>query len=229
MKKIGLLIIATNKYIGFLNQLIEGADNFFLKDCDVTYYIFTNKNISINTKRNYQVIDVEHKPWPWMTLGRYEIFLSNSSIIKSMDYLFYCDVDIKIVNEVGNEILSDLVVTQHPLYAGTRGTPEKNPISTACVFPNENMQYFAGGFNGGKTENYLKMCEIISNNIKQDLEKNYIAIWHDESHLNRYMIDNPPTKILSKHYCYPELNYIPKEVKIVALNKNHKEMRSEIN
>ena len=225
--KVGLLIIATNKYIQFLQPLITSADNFFLKNCEVNYFIFTNQNISINTNRNVSKIEVEHKEWPWMTLGRYKIFSNNSEELSKMDYLYYCDVDMRFESEVGCEILSERVATQHPGYIGQRGTPETNPLSLACVFPYENMQYFAGGFNGGTSFEYLKMCKKISDNIDIDFSRGIIAVWHDESHMNRYFIDKKPTKILDPSYCYPENWNIPFERKLLALDKNHKEIRSE--
>jgi histo-blood group ABO system transferase len=224
--KIGLLIIATNKYIQFLQPLIESADNHFLKNQEVTYFIFSNKDININSNRNIVKIDVEHKDWPWMTLGRYKIFSENSNILSSMDYLYYCDVDMKFEGGVGNEILSERVATQHPGYYDRRGTPETNPLSLACVFPHEEMQYFAGGFNGGSSQEYLKMANKISENIDIDYSKNIIAVWHDESHMNRYFIDNKPTKILDPSYCYPESWSIPFDRKLLALDKNHSEVRS---
>jgi histo-blood group ABO system transferase len=88
------------------------------------------------------------------------------------------------------------------------------------------MQYFAGGFNGGTSLEYLKMAKKISENIIDDFNRGFIAIWHDESHLNRYFIDNPPTKILNPSYCYPENWNIPFERKLLALDKNHSEIRS---
>jgi len=224
--KIGLLIIATNKYTQFLQPLIESADNFFLRGFDITYFVFTNQEINISSARNIVKINVEHKEWPWMTLGRYKIFSNNSEKLSEMDYLFYCDADMRFVNHVGQEILSERVVTQHPGFLGGRGTPETNPISTACIYPHEKLQYFAGGFNGGDKSEYLKMSKTISQNIDKDLEKNFIAIWHDESHINRYMIDNPPTKILDPSYCYPESWNLPFDKKLLALDKNHKEIRN---
>jgi histo-blood group ABO system transferase len=223
--KIGLLLIATNKYTQFLQPLISSADKFFLNALDVTYFIFTNQNFDIDSRRKYKIINVDHKPWPWMTLGRYEIFNDSKSDLSEMDYLYYCDVDMKFVGHVGDEILSDLVATQHPGYCGQRGTPENRPQSLAFVDKSESMQYFAGGFNGGSSSTYLKMSEIISKNIEEDFKNKIIAIWHDESHINRYLIDNPPTKILSPSYCYPESVNIPFEKRLLALNKNHSEIR----
>ena len=225
MKKIGLLIIATNKYVDFLQPLISSADEWFLKNQDVTYFIFSNRDVDLKTDRKFVVTNVEHKEWPWMTLGRYKIFSNSSDVLSDMDYLYYCDADMRFVGEVGDEILSDRVATKHPGYYDRRGTPETNPLSLACVYNNEYMEYFAGGFNGGSSEEYLKMSKHISNNIDIDYSSGIIAVWHDESHMNRYFINNSPTKILSPSYCYGESMNIPFEKKLLALDKNHNEIR----
>lgn len=226
MSKVGLLIICTNKYTRFLDSLLRSADQHFLKNQDVTYFIFTDQEVEIATNRKVVGTYVEHREWPWMTLGRYKIFSEASEELSKMDYLYYCDADMLFVGDIGDEILSDRVATQHPALFGTRGTPDTNPESLACVYPHEEMQYFAGGFNGGKSEEYLKMANTISNNIDIDYAKGIIALWHDESHFNRYCIDNQPTKILNPSYCYSEYHNPPFERKLVALNKNHQELRS---
>jgi len=224
--KIGLLIIATNKYVDFLQPLISSADEFFLPNKDVTYFVFTNTDIDIKSKRNIKKIEVAHREWPWMTLGRYKIFTENSSYLSDMNYLYYCDADMRFENIVSDEILSDLVATQHHGYYMTRGTPETRPESLACVYDNEDMQYFAGGFNGGTLESYLKMAKKLSDNIDTDYSKGIIAIWHDESHINRYFIDNKPTLILNPSYCYYENSTDARfEKKLIALIKNHKDIR----
>ena len=226
MKKTGLLIIATNKYISFLNDLLNSADEYFLPNENVEYFVFTDqKAIGIESKRKINLVKTEHKPWPWMTLGRYEIFSSNQECFADMDYLFYCDVDMKFCDTVSDEILSDRVATQHPGYYGTRGTPETNPNSLANISQFESMQYFAGGFNGGSKKEYLKMSDTLFKNIQQDYNNNIIAIWHDESHMNRYFIDNPPTKILDPGYCYGESLKPPFTPRLIALDKNHKKIR----
>jgi histo-blood group ABO system transferase len=231
MAKIGLLIIATKKYFEFVQPLITSADEFFLKNHEVVYYVFTdkleNRLGSLVSNRKIEYIETEHKEWPWMTLGRYELFSKHKEKLKSNDYLYYIDADMLIVDTVGDEILGNLVATQHPGYYNRRGTPETRPESTAYVAPFEEMQYFAGGFNGGTAMMYLCMAENNAHWINYDFSRGIIAIWHDESHLNRYLIDNPPDKILSPSYCYGENMIIPFSPKIIALNKNHKEYRNE--
>ena len=107
---------------------------------------------------------------------------------------------------------------------------DRNPKSLAYVpFDQKTVSYYAGGFNGGKTESFMEMAEVIANNVNKDLEKGVVALWHDESHMNRYLIDNPPALQLTPTYCYAEEFYgtdYPYEPKIIALKKNHNELRS---
>jgi len=140
-----------------------------------------------------------------------------------MDYLYYCDVDMLFLQEIGDEILGELVGTQHCCFIGKRGTPETNPRSTAYVPFDQDMQYFAGGFNGGTSKEFLKMYNFIASNIRKDYSNGITAVWHDESHLNRYFIDNKPSVVLSPSYCYGEPLDIPYEKKILALVKKHED------
>jgi histo-blood group ABO system transferase len=226
--KIGLLLISTGKYHQFIEPLINSARKYFLSGLgyDITFFLFTDADRQ-NFENQNDVIYTHklHEPWPFPTLKRYETFHKNNHLFLEQDYLFYCDIDMLFVDHVGPEILSDRVATTHPGFLGKRGTPETRKESLACVFPHEKISYFAGGFNGGKTEEFLKMSEIISHNIQKDLDNDVIAIWHDESHLNRYFIDNPPTNVLSPSYCYPESWQLPFQKRLLALDKNHKEIR----
>jgi histo-blood group ABO system transferase len=231
--KIGLLIIATNKYTDFLYPLIESANKYFLNNHDVTYFVFTNQDLDTikMTLKNVRSSDivvtkVEHKEWPWMTLGRYGIFHNNKDIFNRMDYLYYCDADMLFVGEVGDEILSDRVGTTHPGYHNKEMKEiESNKNSSAYIRKGELKTYFAGGFNGGLKDEYLKMANILSSNIIEDHRKGIIARWHDESHMNRYFINNPPSKVLDPGYCYPEGISLSFEKRLLALKKDHKSMQ----
>ena len=240
MEKIGLLLIATNKYIDFVQPLITSADKYFMAECDVTYYVFTDhKNINLQTSRNVVILDVEHKPFPHSTLMRYGFFHQYNSILSKEDYLYYSDVDMLFVDSIGDEILGSRVATRHPGYYDKYGIPayyaqacgvwnpiEENPNTLACIKPDEKVTYFAGGFNGGTSLEFLKMSEVLFNNITSDLSRGVIAKWHDESHFNRYMLDNNPSVVLSPSYCYGENMNIPYKKKLIALDKNHEYYRS---
>lgn len=224
--KIGLIVIATGKYHVFINNFILSARKFFLKNHKVTFYIFTDYEGMYN-QDDVEIIKQEHMDWPYPTLFRYKIFSNSKDLFGKEDYLFYCDVDMIFVDKIEDEILEDRVATIHPCYEGGRGTPEViHSRSKAYVSPDEKMTYFAGGFNGGTSVEYLKMCKILRDNIDEDLNNNIIATWHDESHMNRYFIDNPPTKILDPGYCYPECFDYGYKKKIVALNKDHDKIRN---
>ena len=223
---VGLLCVATNKYIRFVPQLLDSAKQHFMKDHEVTMFVFTD---SPTVPEGAVRIEQQHQPWPFSTLKRYHIFTKNEEQLSKMDYLFYSDADMRFVDTVGDEALGDLVATIHPgFYNKPRAqfTYEDRPESSAYMAPNEGYSYFAGGFNGGKTSEYLKMARWCRDGIDADEKKGIVARWHDESFLNAYLWRNPPTNVLSPSYCFPESWTIPFKKKLLALDKNHHDLRS---
>ena len=229
--KICILTIATNQYIQFVEKLYNNIEENFLNDHDIECLLFTEHDVE--TSDNVRVSKIEHEPWPVPTLMRYNYFMQEKDFISKFDYCYYLDVDMAIVDKVGDEILGDLVGTQHPYQTfqpKEDRTYDRNPKCMAYIEPGtEGDNYYAGGFNGGKTEHFLKMSEVLSTRVNHDKDNNVTALWFDESHLNRYLRDNPPTLTLTPSYCYAEefkgTNY-PYEPKIVALKKNHSELRT---
>lgn len=221
--EIGLLIMATGKYIQFVPPLIVSARNFFCTNHHITYFVFTDQDAQLGD--DVRVIYQKRLGWPFDTMHRFHTYLKNWKQFTKMDYLFACDADMLFVDVVGDEILGNLVGTQHPGFVGMRGSYETNSLSKACVHPNEGAYYFAGGFYGGKKRNFFKLLKTTIRNIDADFKRDFIAEWHDESHLNRYFIDNPPTIMLSPEYCYPENWDIPFKKRLLALDKNHEECR----
>lgn len=221
---VGLLIMATGKYISFVPPLIESAKQYFCNGHKVTYFVFTDGTLP---PADDTVCIYQHRlGWPHDTMMRFEVYAMHKDILLSQDYLFACDADMRFVNEVGDEILGQHVATQHPGFVNKKGSYETNPNSTAYVGPNEGQYYFAGGFYGGAASNVIKIAEKCSENIRIDLHNRIIAVWHDESHWNRYCIDHPPTVILSPSYCYPESWNLPYVKRLLALDKNHSEYRA---
>jgi histo-blood group ABO system transferase len=215
--------MATGKYIQFVQPLIDSANKHFLRNHHVTYFVFTDQEFDPD---EHTVVAFQARlGWPYDTMMRYHTYYKYRDLFADQDYLFALDADMLFVNTVGDEVLGERVATQHPGFVGRRGTYETCAYSNAFVSEVEGDIYFAGGFYGASTEEFLQILQTNIEMIDDDLNRGYIAVWHDESHWNRYCIDHPPTVILSPSYCYPEswkLNF-PK--KLLALDKNHHEIR----
>ncbi len=223
---VGLLIMATGKYISFVPPLVTSAEKYFCNNHNVTYFVFTDSDLPSTSNITY--IHQNRLGWPYDTMMRYHVYLASQNLLETQDYLFACDADMLFVGEVGDEILGKRVATIHPGYfSGRRGTYETNPKSLAYISNQEGEHYFAGGFYGGEAQEVLTIAKTNAAHIDNDLMHNFIAVWHDESHWNRYCIDHKPTIILNPSYCYPEGWSIPYTPKLVALNKNHADMRGE--
>lgn len=161
----------------------------------------------VNVRKGITIFETEAVQWPMPTLFRYNLFLQQEEKLKEYDYIFYCDIDMVFANYIGDEILGQgLTAALHPMYALRKNfnAPfEPNPESAAYV-PFYNT-YYAGGFQGGKADNFIKAMKAMKKTIDLDFEKrNYIARWNDESHWNKYLKDNPPAITLSPAYIYPD-------------------------
>ena len=223
--KTALLIIATGPaYWQYAHNLIQSAEKFMFPH-DVV--LFTdNPDLTQGASQEFRVpsmvypdathfafcsmhttFRVPSMVYPDATLLRYHVFCDHLKFLDQYDYLFYSDADMLLVAPVAPEdILSDgITATEHPGFVGTIGSPETRKESTAyCPKP---RTYFCGGFNGGTKQAFLNMAVNIKWNIKQDQKNGITAVWFDESHTNRYLYDNPPAKILSPSFCYPESEY----------------------
>lgn len=217
---IGLAIVATGRYIEFVPPLIESADQYFCKNHNVTYYVFTDQDY--DAPENVVTVPHYRMGWPYDTMMRYHAYYSNRDLFEQEDYIFAIDADMLFVDEVGDEILSDHTAVIHPGYVNKRGTYETDSRSTACVLPHEGMYYFCGGVYGGSKERFFHICKTNIDHIEDDLQRGVIAVWHDESHWNRYCIDHKPAIILSPSYCYPETGeYGNFHRRILALTKRN--------
>lgn len=227
-EQIGLLVVATGKYIQFVQPLIESAEHYFLPTHKRTYFIFTDHVDEVPKADNIVPIFQKKLGWPYDTMMRCKMYVEHQDLYQNIDFMFACDADMRFVDTVGDEILSFRVATQHPGAVGRRGTYETNPKGLAYVADYEGEYYFAGGIYGGSKEEFITINQTIYNRITADQNNGIMPLWHDESHLNRYFIDFKPTLILSPSYCFPEgwywLNYHPR---LLALNKNHAEMRAD--
>jgi len=231
--KIAVLNVATRKYINLFQDSKNHIKNNFLPSHDVDVFLFTDSDEEFtDDKVNIYKYYVKGKGFPADTLFRYHYFLLAEEKLKEYDFIYYIDVDMRVVSKVNDNIFGDLVATIHPGFYNRPGaTYETRKTSTAYVEDTKRMPYFCGGFQGGKPDTYLKAAKQIKNNINIDGKNGIMAIWHDESHWNAYLNKNKPSLILNPDYCYPQEEYgwlsqFKDNKKIIALIKNEKELRS---
>ena len=232
MKKVGILYVCTGRYAAFWNPFYHACEELFLPDVEKHYFIFTDNSglLQLKDERIHPVFQ-EVEPWPFPTLRRFGYFLKAADVLRQMDYLMFMNANLLVQKKIGaEEILPEgdekLFVTLHPGFFDKTPrdfTYDRNPECSACVQQGNGMYYFAGGFNGGCTENFLELAACLSQRTEADYARGVIALWHDESHLNRYMIEYPGKfRILSPAYLYPQGWKLPFEKRILVLDKNRK-------
>lgn len=202
--KVALLFICTGaNYWQYIHDAVIGAQQYFAPGHQTDYFLWSDVP---DADYGATVFHTEATDWPLPTLMRYHLFLQQEEKLKEYDYIFYCDIDMRFVNVVGDEIFGEgLTAAQHPMYALRKGLYfplEPNPQSTAYI--QQPQYYFAGGFQGGKSADFIEAMKVMRKNIDDDFVKNYMARWNDESHWNRYLLDHKPSVILSPSYVYPD-------------------------
>ncbi|XP_040180449.1 histo-blood group ABO system transferase-like isoform X2 [Rana temporaria] len=239
--RVGITVFAMKKYTVFIKTFIETAEQFFMVGHKVNYYVFTDRaddisNFTLPEGRQLVILEVpSYKQWQEVSMRRMEMIRdkANQRFYKEVDYLVCVDVDMRFSDFVGVEILSDVFGTIHPgFYNAQRGsfTYERRQKSTAYIPTDEGDFYYAGGYFGGTVEEVYKLTNFCHKAIMTDKHNSIEAIWHDESHLNKYFLYHKPTRILSPEYLWDNNFGVPQFLKrrrFVAVPKNHNEIRNK--
>ena len=253
-RHIAFFLMGTGNYIRLAEQLISSMEKHFCSNTNsinVHYFIFTDASPNwsplgkLNSNRNFTLIYQRHLDWPFSTLLRFKIILDiydRFLLNKTYDFLYWLDVDMRFVDDVCEDIFGDLVATRHPeIHSSERAYPYEsaNRNSRAYIEPTRRFEtpYFVGAFFGGTSGEMFRLLMTCYENIQYDYNElnGFIALVHDESHLNKYFLNRPPTLVLSESYCYKEppgddlFPYLKKtKPKIYALIKNPDELRQKI-
>lgn len=246
--KIGLMFVCINQqYWQYAKPVVEGVREYFLPGHETEIMMWSDlaqypesKDVDFGADT---VFPTESIGWPYPTLMRYHLFMQQEEYLKKFDYLFYLDLDMRVVGVVGDEILGDgLTAAEHPMYSIRKELiPPYEPNEASASYiprpgkvvdnngkPRFQPYYYAGGFQGGKTEQFLEAMRQMKVLIDTDLDHGYTPIWNDETTWNKYLFDNPPSVVLNPSYIYPDSmineyylkvwgrNYTPK---IITLTK----------
>jgi hypothetical protein len=209
---VAVILVATGeRYTKHVTPMIDSLREFF-PPC--TVFLFTD------SKDYFDAVKVDYPSlgWPDATMRRYHAIYEQRYRLVEYDQVYYMDVDMRIVSEIKlTDITSNgIVAVTHPGFPDEAF--ERRPESAAFV--KNGLAYYQGCLVGGSADAFLQMCKVISENIDADNEKGITAVWFDESHLNRYLRDNPPGRVLPVTYAYPENWASGKEgLKIIHLEK----------
>ena len=226
--KIAVLYIATGRYMTFWDDFHASAEKHFLPGVQKAYFVWTDDLDAGQRYDNVHVIPAARRGFPWDTLMRFEMFLEAGEELSKFDYIFFMNANIMFVGDVLPEHVlprSDmgeggLVAARHP-YVDKNRHPDtfpydRNPMSSAFIPKGIGKYYLSGAFNGGAASDYLKMAGVLANNTRHDFENMNVSVrgrrgpWahvHDESHLNRYLLDRE-FRALDPSFGMPERSWL---------------------
>lgn len=201
MRKIGIVVLATNAYFILGLRLVNRFHHFYNGDSDIEFYFFSDQDpapiLHKDIKVNY--IKQSHSSWVQGVNSKFTNILSLENT--DCDYIYFFDADTNI-NNYFNELwmLGDLVGGEHfgnkTWMKDVKGYDRYEKSS--CYIPLDTplpQTYYLGAFFGGRKTNVMQLCKVIID--WQDYNKN---IGHepgvnDESYLNKYFHHNPPKTV----------------------------------
>lgn len=228
----GILYICTGKYDIFFEPFYKSFKAKFLPGSKKTFYVFTDsEKLKAKYKDHLDIVftAIEKKGWPYDTLLRNRYFLEHFEKFEGNDYLFFCNANLfcndKIfLNDLGLHLSERLCGVLHPYFfnkAADKFPVEKQNEGNA-YFNSSDLDrvkyYFQGCFYGGSCNNFKTLVETICKWTEEDLSKEIIPVWHDESYLNKYFLNNPPYP-LHPGYSYPTDMKLSFPAKIMNVDK----------
>ena len=234
--KVAIIFIGTGRYINFLPLYYENIHKYFLPKSEKTILAFTDGTGDFPD--DIKVYHQEHLEWPYITLKRFEIINKAKTFIKDFDWVVFIDADAIPVSEITEEeFFSDkpFFGVHHPCHAlgmpphtEYPGAFETNPKSRAHVTPDDDTtMYWQGCLWGGRVPEVMDMIVELDRRTHEDLKKDVIAQWHDESHLNKFYVENrDDVHVVGPECAFPEVfteqcHFDPKIVHLAKDNSKY--------
>lgn len=213
---VGVLVIATGRYLDFAAELCADIDEHLLPGREVIVNLFTDAPAAETDllrgrcKVPLNIITVPPLRWPEASLYRYELFTEYAPRLVG-DLLIYMDADIRIARSFLGEIAPErwpgqIAAVRHPGYyrarsVRPRGAWETSRLSTAYVPPWRRRQYVCGGVWMGVRASVLEVSAALAERVRRDAAAGVTARWHDESHWN-WWVAHRKVHVLGPEYCW---------------------------
>lgn len=215
--KASICFIGTGRYLEFLPKYYSNIEKYFLPNTEKTFLVFTDGELN-NPPENVILYSQPHLEWPYITLKRFNIIKTAKSEIEKTDWFIFIDADALPVTPIMEDEFLDnsksFFGVHHPCHFLKMpphnepfGAFETNSLSKACVSDDDDLStYYQGCLWGGKVPEIFNLIDELDTRIEEDLKNQVIAVWHDESHLNKFLIENKKkVNTLGPEYAYPEL------------------------
>ncbi len=226
--KIAILSINIGDYIAFWDEFYKSAEKNFMPETQKTYIVFTDKEKDLPYKEceNVNCIHQDDLGWPFNTMKRFHMFRSVINKLGSFDYVFFANANALFSVEINSDILNDkkdLFVVEHPGYHLKKRCDkpfERRKESNAYVPFEKGIYYVQGAFYGARRECFIEMISKLDDLTEDDIKKDIIAVWHDESFLNMFVSQNiDRTQVLGWQYLYFEECIFPYHPVIMLRDK----------
>lgn len=228
--KVAILYIGIGNYIDFWKGFYVSCENHFLIDVKKDYFVFTDAEKIFADEKVNKIYQAD-LGWPGNTLMRYAFFMSILDTLKNYDYIYFFNGNVLFLQDISKEEFcpkdDSLLVVEHHFFVDKPNevfSYDRNEKSRAYIPMGEGEHYVCGGINGAKASIFIDFIKTLYENIEEDNKNGIVALWHDESHVNRYIIDHPQIELLPACYCYPELVANPDismERKIICRDKRN--------
>lgn len=130
IRSVGVVTVATNRYLEYWREMALSADQHLFAELDVVMHVFTDradeaKEMSGDFRRiTVNPIPIDALGWPGATLLRYSLFDQHQDALQQ-DLLMHLDADMQVVAEVGPELRpqdwpNGIALVRHPGYRRPR-------------------------------------------------------------------------------------------------------------
>ena len=219
-KKIAINFIGTGNYLKFFPRYYETFMEYFVPECQKDFFVFTDGELGddlpdniqiINASEDFEIDKSHYSSDNWYNLmynsigglRRFGEIKKIEEQLKQYDWYVYLDADMYCCDQVISyqDFFDDgkpFFGVQHPTFSNHWSKfvgylPfERDPKSLSCVSEGEEKDdvYLQGCVWGGKVPEIFALIDELDQRIKRDLENDVMAKAHDESHLNRYRLEN---------------------------------------
>uniref|UniRef100_A0A287D264 Alpha 1,3-galactosyltransferase 2 n=1 Tax=Ictidomys tridecemlineatus TaxID=43179 RepID=A0A287D264_ICTTR len=197
----------------YLARFLESAEEHFMVGQRVVYYVFTERpaavpRVALGPSRQLRVqYVVRERRWQDVSMARMGTLHEalGGRLGREAHFVFCMDVDQYFSSAFGPEALAESVAQLHAWhYRWPRWLLpfERNSRSAAAVAQGEGDFYYHAALFGGSVAAVRRLTAHCARAQQQDRERGLEALWHDESHLNKYFWLHKPTKVLSPEFCW---------------------------